>query len=423
MDTRDKYDSARSHCERRNPIVSETTAPLFAVAETKPAAFDLASDRGVRSAAIEFCDTLPYREAPYARRNWGAPLHSLCSYQGKLKPAIAHFLVRLFTAPGDVVLDPMAGVGTIPLEARLQQRTGVAGDLSELAAVVSRAKLEGFGADEVRTVMTELAQAVATDDESDATLIEEEHGAFGLNGPVKDYFEQRTLREVLLARRFFRPRVDDPSPAEAVVLTGLLHILHGNRPYALSRCSHPVTPFKPTGVAEYRPVIAGLARRLSSVLGPLGALPSDGRAFRSDYGKLPLDAGSIDAVITSPPFAHSLRFFSTNWMRLWFCGWGPDDFHRRPQDFLERKQRTSFADSYRSFLESMHRVLRPDGLLIMHLGETRRLNMAEEIAPLLADRFSVIHVGRECVADTESHGLSDKGATLAHGFVFARALH
>ena len=91
---------------------------------------------GLVERAREFCDHPPYREDPYARRNWGGLLHSLCSYQGKLKPAIAHFLVDWFTEPGDTVLDPMSGVGTIPLEARRLGRTGIGNDLSPLAAAV-----------------------------------------------------------------------------------------------------------------------------------------------------------------------------------------------------------------------------------------------------------------------------------------------
>ena len=49
-----------------------------------------------------------------ARRNWGHPLHSLCSYQGKLKPAIAHLLVDAFVRPGGRMLDPFAEVGRSP---------------------------------------------------------------------------------------------------------------------------------------------------------------------------------------------------------------------------------------------------------------------------------------------------------------------
>ena len=82
--------------------------------------------------ALMFCETAPYRMGEYSKRNWGGPLHSLCSYQGKLKPSIAHFLVQWFTEPGQRVLDPMGGVGTIPLEARRLGRVGIASDLSPL---------------------------------------------------------------------------------------------------------------------------------------------------------------------------------------------------------------------------------------------------------------------------------------------------
>ncbi len=394
--------------------IAESTSGLEGV--------DLESDAQVRQAAIDFCQTLPYRRKPYASRNWGGLLHSLCSYQGKLKPAIAHFLIRRFTTPGEVVLDPMAGVGTIPLEARLQGRSAIAGDLSELAAAVSRAKLEAVDLASITSVTNQLWTAIEASDCPTAELIEEEHGSFGLNGPVQDYFEHQTLREVLLARRFFRPRVSQASSAEAVVLTSLLHILHGNRPYALSRRSHPLTPFKPSGPREYRPLRAHLEKRLDRILEPTIALPASGSAFLADFRSVPIEDGSVDAVITSPPFTESVRFFSSNWMRLWFCGWTPEDFKRRPSEFLERMQKTDFDESYRDFLSAMRRLLRPSGLLIMHLGETASFNMATRIAPLLEANFRLIHVGRECVVDTESHGLSDKGATRAHAFLFARAL-
>lgn len=382
---------------------------------------DLSDDATVAAVARDFCKRLPHRARPFSARNWGGPLHSLCSYQGKLKPSIAHFLVDRFTAPGDVLLDPMAGVGTIPLEARRQGRVAIAGDLSELAVAVTKAKIEPAAPAEVDLTLSALERAVRCDRPSLATLEREEHASFGLNGPVASYFHERTLREILLARRFFRDRVADPSPAEALALTALLHVLHGNRPYALSRRSHPVTPFKPSGPFEYRPLIEHVRRRIDRVLPALLDLPPGGHTHRRHFAELPLADHSVDAVITSPPFAHSLRFFSSNWMRLWFCGWNPDDFSQRPSEYMERRQQVDFDGSYRAFLVAMRGFLRPGGLLIMHLGETARLDMSARIARIAAPEFSLIHSGKESVTDTESHGLTDKGATLSHHFVFFRA--
>jgi hypothetical protein len=378
-----------------------------------------ASDDFVIEQATLFVGQRPYGLAPYAARNWGGRLHSLCSYQGKLKPSIAHFLVKWFTTPGEIVLDPMSGVGTIPLEARRQGRQVIASDLSDLAVAVSRAKLETLDLSDCQTVLAELASYIDSDSANIGELIRTEEADFGLNGAVRDYFHPDTLRELLLARRFFSS-ADAESPAVSCILTALLHVLHGNRPYALSRRSHPVTPLKPSGEFVYKPLIAHLERRLADTVPELMSLPGDGRAIKSDFGALPIERGSVGAVLTSPPFAQSLRFFSSNWMRLWFCGWKAADFRERPSGYLESEQKRSFQDAYRRFFEAMHELLSPGGLLVMHVGATSRFDMAEHLVPLLSPEFRLLYNGAELLQEPESHGLSDKGSTLRHHFLFCR---
>ena len=380
----------------------------------------LTADTGtLEELARAFCADSPHRDLPFAKRNWGGTLHSLCSYHGKLKPSIAHFLVANFTDVGDRVLDPLGGVGTIPLEARRQGRVGIANDLSPVAAAVSAAKLLPADPGSVHAALADLSEHLRQGPDLDA-LTSAHDVAFGLNGPIRDYFHSDTLREVLLAREWFGRHSVLDSPAHALLMTCLLHILHGNRPYALSRRSHPITPFRPSGPTEYRALIGRLQNRLQAVLPLLADLDGatlPGEVHRRDV--LDLDIAPVDAVITSPPFAESVRFWSMNWLRLWFAGWQPADFTREPQRYLEHKQRTTL-DVYGAFAERAHEWLRPGGRLILHLGETSRTNMSDAIIPLLhAAGFDVAHVGRECVRATESHGLTDKGATVAHWYVFA----
>jgi hypothetical protein len=366
-----------------------------------------------------FCESAPHRVGNYAKRNWGGTLHSLCSYQGKLKPSIAHFLVSWFTKPGERVLDPMAGVGTIPLEARRQGRVGIASDLSPLADAVSRAKLEAFDISDVWQGLHDLE--VYLKDPSITPNFDDID--FGLNGPIRSYYHEDTLCEILSARQYFLcGRAQVPAAARDVLRSSLLHILHGNRPYALSRRSHPVTPFAPTGPTVYRPLIAALRERLERVVPHLKALEREGpvgASYHLDFRKLDLEQ-NVDAVITSPPFSKSLRFWSTNWMRLWFAGWTPDDFKHKPNGFLEVEQREHF-DVYREFANSMHQIMKPGGALVMHLGETATINMASAIQPMLSPYFDIRFIGRESVSDTESHGVSDKGATVAHWYLFGTA--
>lgn len=380
-----------------------------------PSEFDSMATR-----AEMFCDTAPHRMGEYAKRNWGGPLHSLCSYQGKLKPSIAHFLISWFTEPGQRVLDPLAGVGTIPLEARRQGRVGIASDLSPLADAVCRAKLEPIVAAEVWQALGDLELFLKEHANDDISATDAE---FGLNGPIRGYFHEDTLREIVLSRSYFLAQQGEASdPARDVIKSSLMHILHGNRPYALSRRSHPVTPFAPTGPTIYRPVVGALHDRLDRILPHLVQLEDlgpGGRSHLSDFRSLQLNE-PVDAVITSPPFSKSVRFWSSNWMRLWFAGWSPEDFKQEPNRFLEVEQRKHF-NAYGEFAESMARLLKPGGLLVMHLGETAKVNMATSIQPILEPYFDVQFAGRESVTDTESHGLTDKGATVAHWYVFATA--
>ncbi len=153
--------------------------------------------------AESFCNASPHRLGEYAKRNWGGPLHSLCSYQGKLKPSIAHFLVARFTSPGNRVLDPLAGVGTIPLEARRQGRVGIASDLSPLADVVCRAKLEPVRERDVYVALSALELYLKEHVGDDLSAVDVR---FGLNGSIEDYFhEVVTISLAASAKRWRRP--------------------------------------------------------------------------------------------------------------------------------------------------------------------------------------------------------------------------
>ena len=261
--------------------------------------------RELRARIDEFRYNMPYRKRPYSSRGWGHPLHSLCSYQGKLKPAIAHWLIDMFTGNDDVVLDPLGGVGTIAFEACVQGRYGITNDLSPLAYAVATAKVSPPGANNVRMEVKRLEQFLV-----DYELTEDDLRAadFGLNAKVSDYFHEDTLHEILKARSYYLA-LKKLSPAQAFVKASVLHILHGNRPYALSRTSHPLTPFNPRGPFVYKNLIERLQNRMKRILDlplPLGFKRGD--SLNTDFRRLPrMFSRKIDTIITSPPFP-GLRF-------------------------------------------------------------------------------------------------------------------
>lgn len=358
---------------------------------------------------------LPHQKAEYAKRNWGNPLHSLCSYQGKMKPALASHLVATFVPEGGAILDPFAGVGTIPFEAALQGKRSWAFDISPAALCITSAKLaKPISEDcerQMRLLEAFLESELVTKAEQEAAAV------IRFNGNLPDYFDDGTFDEVLLARRFFFSNPPQTA-SEALVMASLLHILHGNRPYALSRRSHPITPFAPTGPTEYRPLIPRLQDKVRRSLGvnyPASFCP--GETFKQDATlSWPQQVEALDAIITSPPFFDSTRFYQANWMRLWFCGWEAKDFQTQPLAFVDERQKISF-EVYASLLRQARERLKTDGVVVFHLGESRKCNMAEALIKVAAPWFRVKDFFSENVEHCESHGIRDKGTVTAHQYL------
>src|SRR2546430_15523941 len=87
-------------------------------------------------------------QAQPAPKRWKEPcanaecsLHQLSPYIGKVKSSIAGELVEKYSRKGDLVVDPFAGAGTIPLEAAIRGRRAFAADISPYARILSQAKL------------------------------------------------------------------------------------------------------------------------------------------------------------------------------------------------------------------------------------------------------------------------------------------
>jgi len=371
--------------------------------------------RSWRSEWNRFKAELPHQRGDYAKRNWGHPLHSLCSYQGKMKPSLASYLVTTFVNAGDQLLDPFAGVGTIPFEGALRGVRTWGFEINPAALHIARAKLERPDAKACERTLHGLELALRQGVVSEKEVLKAKKICF--NGALPDYFHASTFREILIARRYFAE--NPPSgTSESMVFACLLHILHGNRPYALSRRSHPITPFSPSGSPEYRALLPRLWSKVSRSLNV--AYPQefvDGQmAFQDATSWWPQEIDRLDAVITSPPFFDSTRFYLANWMRLWFAGWEHEDFQTCPLAFVDERQKATF-DVYKPLLRQARERLRKGGLLVLHLGKSRKCDMAQALASVAKRWFRVADVFSESVAHCESHGIRDKGTVIEHQFL------
>jgi hypothetical protein len=130
----------------------------------------------------------------------------------------------------------------------------------------------------------------------------------------------------------------------------------------------------------------------------------------------PREIDQLDAVITSPPFFDSTRYYLANWLRLWFAGWSPRDFKGRPLSFLDERQKKSF-DVYVPILRQARERLKQNGIVVLHLGKSSKCDMASELIRLGKRWFRSADVFDESVAHCESHGIRDKGTVTSHQYL------
>lgn len=357
--------------------------------------------------SIKTLASLPYKQGDYESRHWGHNRHSLCSYPSKLTPSIPYHLIKIFTEDGDDVLDPMSGVGTIPFEASLNGRRGFGVDLNPLAYTVTRAKLSSYNPTEVRFALRDLKQYIQDNrNEYEVAEVEEE---------IQEFFHDKTLREILAAKEFFEGKEED---RHYLLKACTSHILHGNRPYALSRRSHNVIPIPPKGEFEYKPLIDSLSDKVERTLkyNPPAEFV-EGEAYQGDAFDIPDMVGTVDAIITSPPFLKTTDFLRQNRVRLWFNNWGYGKQDDMKQEFLENKQ----MESYTNLLNPFNQCLEQDSLCVLHTGvvngEDMALQLADNAPEYGFDPLGIVYENTEAM---ESQGRTDRGSTKEHQFLILR---
>lgn len=363
-----------------------------------------------------FKTELPHMNEPFSKRNWGSSLHSVCSYQGKMKPALAYHLVDIFSVEGDIVLDPFSGSGTIPFEAAINGRSAFGLDIGLLATSLSNAKLKKHNKEVVFKIIEMLDNFIRNNKPQEKSISDSKEVAF--NKTIPEYFHENTFKEILLAREFFI-KYNDPESADwSLVFACMLHILHGNRPYALSRNSHPITPYAPTGEFIYKNVIEKLTNKVNKSIEAQELLNlTSSKCFLADIlSEWPEEIQKVDAIITSPPFFDSTKFYMTNWMRYWFCGWNKQDFQENPKSFVEVMQKKNF-DVYDFIFKESYKRLVDNGVAVFHLGHSDKCDMAKSLIPFAEKYFEILDVFTESVEHCEKHGIKDKGSVKGHQYL------
>lgn len=346
-------------------------------------------------------------------------LHQLSPYIGKLKSSIAGELVERYSVPGDLVVDPFAGAGTIPLESVIRGRRTLAADISSYAAILSKAKLNPPRS------MNE-ALVLANDTLAEAARLPSVD-LRQVPAWVRKFFHPDTLREILNFANVCR------RPGKEYLMACFLGILHHQRPGFLSYPSSHLVPYlrdkkypreRFPEMYCYRELklrlLAKINRSFKRFIQPRD--PSGSTFVLAPVQQLELPS-RIGALITSPPYMNALDYSRDNRLRSWFVD--PNRAKEAERDVTNRRQ--AFIDAITALATNIAPRIRRRGYCVLVVGEAIRRSFdahpSEAVIEIMRDRAPSLRLKSilaDRIPDVRRTRKDCKAVKTEHTLVFQR---
>jgi site-specific DNA-methyltransferase (adenine-specific) len=319
-----------------------------------------------------------------ASPRWGHAMHTMCSYHGMFPAKLAHYFIQRYSKPGDLVVDPFSGRGTVPLQARVEGRRTISNDLNPLGYVLSRAKANPPGWAAVNKTLDSLEKRYRSRSQPEPDV----------SGDIRMLYHPDTLKQLCFIRKYLLRR-DLPqwSPEDLMLAGALAGIMHGahrrdgssqylsiSMPNTFSMSPMYVEKF----IAEnnlvapdqnvFERIRDKLARLyLDAIDGPAGVTHAEDAAGL--LGGDTIRAGSVDLLVTSPPYLQVVNYGTANWIRLWLLG--VDDVGRERGEgrrtlnaaLDHRHTYTSYKAFMLRILFGVQRALKPNGVAAIVIGD------------------------------------------------------
>jgi hypothetical protein len=299
-----------------------------------------------------------------AEQRRGHSIHQI-SYRACFKSQLPGFFIERLTDPGDRVFDPFSGRGTSAVQAALMGRAPAANDVNPLSAMLAGPRLCPPAVAAVRARLAQVDLSHAAADPAEVDLLA--------------FYHPDTLRQVSALRAWLLQRRDALDPVDAWIRMVAINRLTGHSNgffsvytmppnQAVSAVSQRKINAARGQVPPPRDVPAIIVKKTLSLLSD-GVPPPHPPAIlmTGPAERTPgLADGSVDLIVTSPPFLDVVDYEGDNWLRCWFAGIDPAEVR------IDKHRDISAWEAFvrRGFRE-FARVVRPGGFVAFEVGEVR----------------------------------------------------
>jgi SAM-dependent methyltransferase len=297
--------------------------------------------------------------------------HGFHSYAGRMHPSIARGAIAAFSAPGETVVDPFCGSGTVLVEAMSAGRAAIGVDASPLGTAIARVRTTLLGAEGRERLAAEAARVAEEAGERARKRRRPEIPAWARGEIAR--FHAHVLYELLGLRELvFEAGDDGVGRALRLCLSSILVKFMKAGPEAPR---DGMTKRIARGVPSR--MLADRAQELAQGLAAIERrLPPGTPApviHEADARALPIGDARAALVLSSPPYAGTYDYATQHETRFSWLGLSPRQFRRVQLGARTAAIGVVGADTWRAaearFVAEIARVLVPGGQALLVVGD------------------------------------------------------
>lgn len=331
----------------------------------------------------------------------GYGTHGLFPYRGKFHPQMIKGLMNIMgLKPGDTVIDPMMGSGTVLVEACLMGIKSIGVDASPFCRFMSQTKIRSL------TMSLARARRALKNYNEVFTYFQKKVGKASPGSRVrrsKDVIEFASVMDPAANYGTMTREAQLSTEEQTTIDTYdflLLAYLDSVGYSERSVRRSPLDQFK--AILERYLFVAG---KIQKVISGFEINLAEAKALEGDARALPLEEGSVEGIVFSPPYSFAIDYLSNDAFHLDFLGVDTEKLRDKMVGLRGKK----IGEKYEIYLEDMDkvisecsRVLRQGRLCTIIVGtNNNQLAKALNVAP---EEVKGIH---ETLAELgEKHGLN-----------------
>lgn len=337
--------------------------------------------------------------------------HDLHPYPAKFIPQIPGHCIANLSLPGELILDPFGGSGTTALEAVRHGRRALSVDANAVGTLIGRVKtsnLDRTAARELHAIRSALTTLLV--DLPSPEILCEKHRACIPEIPNIDKWFPISSRGELAG---IRERIGKITSEKArdIALLALSRIVLSVS-FQDSETRYTSKPHEiPQGETIKRYLVA-LDAIVRNVIRTQAALRYGVSAFvTADTRNLAKDVcrpGTVDLIVTSPPYGNANDYHLYHRFRLLWLGHDPRNLGRIEIGSHLRHQKESsgfdtYAEEMEQTLQNMYEFLRPGRYAVLVVGDAIYKKVLYLAAELLGERAEKVGFETVCILDRQIH--------------------